>query len=436
MQMTEDVDWIQRLRRPLRPRGRRPRPAAGPADRRPGPAGAGRGWHDADDDSPRAFFAWALALEAPLARRLRRHRRLPLLRRLRGDADPGVLPDRRLRPRGPGLAALKFLMFQLGGGLVLLGSVIGLYVVSAQRARRRTCSPTCRARHVHRAPSGGCSRASSSPSRSRRRCSRCTPGWPTPPSRPRPAPACCWSACSTRSAPSGCCASASGCSRRPRSGRRRWSIVLALISIVYGAFVAIGQDDLLRLIGLTSLSHFGFITLGIFVVQQPGRVRLDPLHGQPRRRAPPRCSCSPAIVINRRGTSLIAEMGGVEKATPVCAGLFLVAGLATLGLPGPEPFVSEILVLISPSTTPGRSARSPSPASCWPRSTCSGPTSDFTGPDTAGRRTTGVPAATSAAARSARSPRSCWRWCCSASTRCRCSTSATLRRATSSSTSA
>ena len=47
-------------------------------------------------------------------------------------------------------------------------------------------------------------------------------------------------------------------------------VVLALISIVYGAFLAIGQDDILRLIGLTSLSHFGFITLGIFVFTAQG----------------------------------------------------------------------------------------------------------------------------------------------------------------------
>ena len=47
-------------------------------------------------------------------------------------------------------------------------------------------------------------------------------------------------------------------------------VVLALISIVYGALVAIGQDDVLRLIGLTSLSHFGFIVLGIFVFSTQG----------------------------------------------------------------------------------------------------------------------------------------------------------------------
>ena len=47
-------------------------------------------------------------------------------------------------------------------------------------------------------------------------------------------------------------------------------VALALISIVYGALVAIGQDDILRLIGLTSLSHFGFIVLGIFVFTSQG----------------------------------------------------------------------------------------------------------------------------------------------------------------------
>ncbi|MCO4859989.1 NADH-quinone oxidoreductase subunit M, partial [Herbaspirillum sp. WGmk3] len=47
-------------------------------------------------------------------------------------------------------------------------------------------------------------------------------------------------------------------------------VTLALISIVYGALIAIGQDDLLRLVGLTSLSHFGFIVLGIFVLTDQG----------------------------------------------------------------------------------------------------------------------------------------------------------------------
>jgi NADH-quinone oxidoreductase subunit M len=123
-------------------------------------------------------------------------------------------------------------------------------------------------------------------------------------------------------------------------------VVLALISIVYGAFLAIGQDDLLRLIGLTSLSHFGFIVLGIFVFTAQGAsgaILYMVNHGI----ATAALFLLAGFLIRRRGTSLISEMGGLEKTTPVLAGLFLVAGLATVGLPGLSQFVSEILVLIA-----------------------------------------------------------------------------------------
>jgi NADH-quinone oxidoreductase subunit M len=123
-------------------------------------------------------------------------------------------------------------------------------------------------------------------------------------------------------------------------------VVLALISIVYGAFLAIGQDDILRLIGLTSLSHFGFITLGIFVFTTQGAsgsILYMVNHGI----ATAALFLIAGFVIKRRGTTLISRMGGLEKVTPVTAGLFLVAALATAGLPGLSQFVSEILVLIS-----------------------------------------------------------------------------------------
>ena len=123
-------------------------------------------------------------------------------------------------------------------------------------------------------------------------------------------------------------------------------VVLALISIVYGAFLAIGQDDILRLIGLTSLSHFGFITLGIFVFTNQGTngsILYMVNHGI----ATAALFLIAGFVIKRRGTTLISRMGGLEKVTPVAAGLFLIAGLATAGLPGLSQFVSEILVLIS-----------------------------------------------------------------------------------------
>ena len=64
-----------------------------------------------------------------------------------------------------------------------------------------------------------------------------------------------------------------------------------MIGIIYGALVAIGQSDMQRLIAYTSVSHFGFIVLGIFAMTSQGQAGVDAVHGQPRllhRRAVPR----------------------------------------------------------------------------------------------------------------------------------------------------
>ncbi|HEY9565545.1 MAG TPA: NADH-quinone oxidoreductase subunit M, partial [Nocardioides sp.] len=122
-------------------------------------------------------------------------------------------------------------------------------------------------------------------------------------------------------------------------------IVLALISIIYGALLAIGQDDMLRLIGLTSLSHFGFIVLGIFVMNSQGMSGATFYmfnHGV----ATAILFLVAGYLIRRRGSTLISDHGGVEKKAPILAGLFLIGGLGTLGLPGLSPFVSEFLVLV------------------------------------------------------------------------------------------
>ena len=64
----------------------------------------------------------------------------------------------------------------------------------------------------------------------------------------------------------------------PSADRRRWPI----IGVIYGAVVAIGQTDMMRLIAYTSISHFGFIIAGIFVMTTPGSERIDAVHAQPR----------------------------------------------------------------------------------------------------------------------------------------------------------
>ena len=127
-------------------------------------------------------------------------------------------------------------------------------------------------------------------------------------------------------------------------------ITLALIGIFYGAFLAMGQRDLKRLVSYTSVAHFGFIALGIFAFTSQAPDRRGVLHGQPRplhRRAVPGGRL-PGRTVAAPRTS--AEFSGVGKAAPVLAGCFLFAGLSSLALPGLNSFVSEFLVLVGTFT--------------------------------------------------------------------------------------
>ncbi|MFD4756980.1 NADH-quinone oxidoreductase subunit M [Streptomyces sp. NPDC058426] len=122
-------------------------------------------------------------------------------------------------------------------------------------------------------------------------------------------------------------------------------LVLAVISILYGALLAVGQRDIKRLIAYASLSHFGFIILGIFAMTsqgQSGATLYMVNHGI----STAALMLVAGFLISRRGSRLIADYGGVQKVAPVLAGTFLIGGLATLSLPGLAPFVSEFLVLV------------------------------------------------------------------------------------------
>ncbi len=122
-----------------------------------------------------------------------------------------------------------------------------------------------------------------------------------------------------------------------------------MIGILYGAVVAIGQTDVMRLIAYTSISHFGFIILGIFVMTtqgQSGSTLYMVNHGI----STAALFLIAGFLVSRRGSRLIDAYGGVQKLAPVLAGTFLVAGLATLSLPGLAPFISEFLVLIGTFT--------------------------------------------------------------------------------------
>src|SRR5690554_4353506 len=140
----------------------------------------------------------------------------------------------------------------------------------------------------------------------------------------------------------------------------RWAapviIVLAVVSVLYGALLAIGQTDLMRLIAYTSVSHFGFIVLGIFAFTSTsiaGASLYMVNHGLSTGLL---FLAAGFIVARRGGSQLISDYGGLQKVVPVLGGVFLVAGLSALSLPGLSTFVSEFLVLVGSYARSGPAA--------------------------------------------------------------------------------
>jgi len=126
-------------------------------------------------------------------------------------------------------------------------------------------------------------------------------------------------------------------------------LTLAVISIIYGAFLAIGATDIKRLIAYTSISHFGFITMGIFAMTSQGHSGATLYmfnHG---------FSTAALFLVagwmsSRRGSTTIADFGGLQRVTPIMAWSFFIAGMSSLALPGLSSFVSEFLVLVGTFT--------------------------------------------------------------------------------------
>jgi NADH-quinone oxidoreductase subunit M len=128
------------------------------------------------------------------------------------------------------------------------------------------------------------------------------------------------------------------------------AMALAVIGIFYGAFLAMGQSDLKRLVAYTSVAHFGFIAVGCFALTTQagtGAVLYMVNHGL--------STGALFLVVGflgaRRGSVLVEDFGGAARLMPWIGGAFLLAGLSSLALPGTNSFVSEFLVLIG--TYPG-----------------------------------------------------------------------------------
>ncbi len=132
----------------------------------------------------------------------------------------------------------------------------------------------------------------------------------------------------------------------PEQARRNapWIITLAIIGIIYGALVAMVQPNLKKLVAYSSVSHLGFVVLGIFSFTQiglAGAVYVMLAHGVSTGALFMLCG----ILYERRHTYEIKEFGGLATPMPVYATFFLFITLASVGLPLLNGFVGEFLVL-------------------------------------------------------------------------------------------
>ena len=122
-------------------------------------------------------------------------------------------------------------------------------------------------------------------------------------------------------------------------------IVLSLIAIIYGAIVAMVQPDLKRLVAYSSVSHMGFVTLGIFVFTEQGlqgAILQMINHGL----ITGALFLLVGVIYERTHDRTIAKMGGLASRTPVYAAVFGFFAFASAGLPGLSGFVGEFLVLV------------------------------------------------------------------------------------------
>jgi NADH-quinone oxidoreductase subunit M len=124
---------------------------------------------------------------------------------------------------------------------------------------------------------------------------------------------------------------------------------LCVTGILYGALLAIGQRDMKRLVAYSSVSHFGFIALGVFAFTSQGGSGAT-LYMFNHAFSTGALFLLVGFLATRRGSRMIDDFGGAAKVAPWLGAMFLVAGLSALALPGLSTFVSEFLVLVGTFT--------------------------------------------------------------------------------------
>jgi NADH-quinone oxidoreductase subunit M len=120
---------------------------------------------------------------------------------------------------------------------------------------------------------------------------------------------------------------------------------LAVVGIIYGALVSMVQADFKKLVAYSSVSHLGFVVLGIFAVNEEGMqggVIQMINHGL----STGALFLLVGMIYDRRHTRMIKDFGGLAKQMPVYATFFMIVMLSSVGLPGLNGFIGEFLILL------------------------------------------------------------------------------------------
>jgi NADH-quinone oxidoreductase subunit M len=121
--------------------------------------------------------------------------------------------------------------------------------------------------------------------------------------------------------------------------------ILALIGIVYGALVSMVQKDLKRLVAFSSVSHLGFVMLGLFTFTMPG-IQGGIIQMINHGLSTGALFLIVGMIYERRHTRMIADFGGLSTPMPIYATIFMIVTLSSIGLPGLNGFVGEFLILL------------------------------------------------------------------------------------------
>ena len=121
--------------------------------------------------------------------------------------------------------------------------------------------------------------------------------------------------------------------------------ILALIGIIYGSLVCMVQKDLKRLIAFSSVSHLGFVMLGLFALNMQG-IQGGILQMLNHGFSTGALFLLVGMIYERRHTRMIEDFGGLWKQMPIFAAFFIVVTLSSIGLPGLNGFVGEFLILV------------------------------------------------------------------------------------------